>query len=75
MHKQCILAALMMMIAAGPATQAGAASGVRTETMERLATERDPNLPYNLIGLLGLLGLVGLRRGHSEDSYHPSTLD
>lgn len=74
MHKQCVFAALMMAVAAGPAAQA-ADTGVRTETMERLATERDPNLPYNVIGLLGLLGLLGLRRGHAEDSYHPAPLE
>ena len=74
MRKQWILAALITAIAAGPAAQA-ADTGVRTETMERLATERDPHLPYNLIGLLGLLGLIGLRRSHAEDSYHPSPLD
>lgn len=75
MRNKCILAALMMAVAAGPAAHAGAATGVRTETMERLAAERNPNLPYNLIGLLGLLGLLGLRRGHSEDSYHPAPLE
>jgi len=28
-----------------------------------------------VIAVLGLLGLLGLRKGHDEDSYHPSDID
>lgn len=74
MRTRLLLTALTIVVAA-PAAQAQPETGVRTETMDRLATQRDPNLPYNIIGLFGLLGLLGLRRPHAEDSYHPSPLD
>lgn len=73
MRTRLLLTALTI-LAAAPA-QAQRDGGIPTETMERLAGERDRNLPYNILGLFGLLGLLGLRRGHSEDSYHPSPLD
>lgn len=76
MRTRLLLATLLIAVAA-PAAQAQAApdTGVRTETMERLAAGKNKNLPFNIIGLLGLLGLFGLRRGHSEDSYHPSRFE
>ena len=74
MRSRMLLATLMIAVAA-PAAHAQRDTGVRTETMERLAAGRDQHLPYNIIGLLGLLGLIGLRRGHSEDSYHPTPLE
>jgi hypothetical protein len=43
--------------------------------MERLSSQGDPNLIWNLIGLLGLLGLLGFRREHPDDSYHPAPLE
>jgi hypothetical protein len=63
--------------AAAPAAQAqdNPDTGVRTETQERMTAERDPNLPWNIIGLLGLFGLLGLRREHPDDSYHPANVD
>jgi hypothetical protein len=76
MRKRLLLATLMIAVAA-PAAQAQSApdTGVRTETMERLAAGKDRNLPFNIIGLLGLLGLLGLRRAHTEDSYHPTQFE
>lgn len=75
MRKRLLLTALTIAVAAPAAQAQGGDTGVRTETMERLAAERNPHLPFNIIGLLGLLGLLGLRRGHAEDSYHPAPLD
>lgn len=72
-----ILLATLIIAVAGPAAQAQTRpdTGIRTETMERMAAGRDSNLPWNILGLLGLFGLLGLRRGHSEDSYHPAAMD
>ena len=72
-----LLLATMMIAVAAPAAQAQGSpeTGVRTETMERLAAGKNKSLPFNIIGLLGLLGLLGLRRGHSEDSYHPTKFE
>jgi len=47
--------------------------GVRTETQEREAVKYDPGMLWNLIGLVGLFGALGMRKGHDEDSYHPSS--
>jgi hypothetical protein len=74
-----LLLATLIIAAAAPAAQAQPADpergGIRTETMERMASGRDKNLPFNLVGILGLLGLLGLRRGHAEDSYHPAAME
>lgn len=35
----------------------------------------DTGILWNVLGLLGLFGLLGLRRGHSEDSYHPAAFE
>ena len=76
MRQPLLLAALAIAVAT-PASEVrgGPVTGVPTETQERLLSERNPHLPYNLIGLLGLLGLLGLRTGHDEDGYHPAPLD
>jgi hypothetical protein len=52
-----------------------ARGGVRTETMSRLAGGDDYDLIFNIVGLLGLLGLVGLQGEHSDDSYHPASIE
>ena len=49
--------------------------GVRTETQEREAANNDIGWLWNVLGLFGLFGVLGLRKGHDEDSYHPSALD
>lgn len=76
MRTRMLLAAFLI-AGAAPAAQAqmDRETGVRTETQERMAMERDRNLPFNILGLFGLLGLLGLRRPHSDDSYHPSTME
>ena len=49
--------------------------GIRTETQERLRSGNDIVGTLNWLGVLGLLGLLGLRKGHDEDSYHPSDIE
>lgn len=76
MRTRLVLAALAVaLIAPSAQAQSGRDSGIRTETQERLASQSDENLPFNIIGLLGLFGLIGLRRGHAEDSYHPANME
>ena len=72
-----MLAALVILTAAvGPASaQDTDRGGVRTETQDRLAGQNTDDILWNAIGLLGLLGLLGFRRRHSEDSYHPASLE
>jgi hypothetical protein len=76
MRTRIVLSLLLIATAIGPAAaQNGQRGGLRTETMERMSSQGDPNLIWNLIGLLGLLGLLGFRKGHPDDSYHPSTVE
>ena len=49
--------------------------GIRTETQERMRGGFDHDILWNAFGLLGLLGLLGLRKGHEEDSYHPTAFE
>jgi len=49
--------------------------GVRTETQERQASKVDPGILWNILGLFGLFGVLGMRKGHDEDSYHPSSFE
>ena len=51
------------------------AGGIRTETQERIRAGSQTTAALNWLGLLGLIGLWGLRKGHEEDSYHPSDID
>lgn len=73
-RKVAILFASLILIspAATPAQDRG---GVRTETQERMRQQFDQGILWNLLGLLGLFGLLGLKRGHSEDSYHPAAFE
>ena len=50
-------------------------SNIPTETQSRLRTGAADIDWLNLIGLLGLFGLAGLKKEHSDDSYHPTSLD
>jgi hypothetical protein len=71
-----VLAALLSVPAAAPAQdQDQARGGVRTETQERQAAGNDIGWLWNILGLFGLFGVLGLRKGHEEDSYHPSAID
>jgi hypothetical protein len=49
--------------------------GVATETQERQKRNLDSGILWDGLGLIGLLGLLGLRKGHDEDSYHPSDFE
>ncbi len=78
MRKKLMIAVLAASLAAGPAAfaqQAPDRGGIRSETQRRLAAGDPTREILNLIGLFGLMGLLGLRKGHSEDSYHPAPLD
>jgi hypothetical protein len=71
-----MLATLLMTAAIGPASaQDNDRGGVRTETENRLQDQSTNDILWNAIGLLGLLGLMGFRRRHSDDSYHPASLE
>jgi hypothetical protein len=76
MRTRILLSLLLITTATGPATAQNAQrGGLRTETMERMSNQGDPNLIWNLIGLIGLVGLLRFRRGHPDDSYHPSSIE
>ena len=48
---------------------------IPTETQSRLQSGAGDLDWLNLIGLLGLFGLAGLKKEHSDDSYHPTSVD
>jgi len=76
MRIRMMMALTFLMVATGPAVaQDTDKSGLRSETESRMLDQGSNDILWNSIGLLGLLGLLGLRRGHSEDSYHPTALD
>jgi MYXO-CTERM domain-containing protein len=76
MRRTGMLAVLMIAAAAGSPAQAQQRdTGVPTETQVRLAEPSDRGFDWNWLGLLGLIGLLGLRRGHTEDGYHPAPLE
>ena len=76
MPKRMMLALFLVTAAIGPASaQDNARGGVRTETENRLLDQSTNDILWNAIGLLGLLGLMGFRRRHSDDSYHPASLE
>ena len=49
--------------------------GIPTETQDRMRAGDQTNAALNWLGLIGLLGLWGLKKGHDEDSYHPSDIE
>ena len=65
-HAAAAAALLMLGAAAAPAQQTGGATGVPTETQERVAEGQDNDFPWDLLGLLGLAGLLGLKRRDSD---------
>ena len=77
MRNRWILGMLIASAMAGPAAQAQSTNdhGIRTETQERM--RRGPSqIPwFDLLGVLGLLGLLGFKKEHSDDSYHPTSVD
>jgi hypothetical protein len=76
MTKRLVLSVLLLTAIVGPATAQETRGGVRTETMERQASQDSGmDLIWNVVGLLGLLGLLGLGREHPDDSYHPASME
>ncbi len=76
MRKRMFVALILMTAAVGPASAQQARRGdIRSETQNRLEDQDNNDILWNSIGLLGLLGLLGFRRSHSEDSYHPASLE
>ena len=75
MHRRAAILFATLLIA--PLSQAVPQDrgGVPTETQERRQSQLDYNLIWNGLGLLGLLGLLGFRKGHDEDSYHPTAFE
>ena len=78
MRTRLMLGLALAAAAASPAALAQTTvndTGIPTETQERLRAG-GIEIPWaDLIGVLGLLGLLGLRRPHSEDSYHPASVE
>jgi len=48
---------------------------IPTETQSRLRSGAGDLDWMNLIGLFGLFGVAGLKKEHSDDSYHPTSVD
>ena len=74
-HRKIAIALAALLIASPVAAPAQDRGGVRTETQERMNQRFDEGILWNILGLFGLLGLLGLRRGHTEDSYHPAAFE
>ena len=79
MRLPIVLAVFAGAIAFSPAATAQETNqdvgGIPTETQERLRAGSQTTAALNWLGVLGLLGLLGLRKGHDEDSYHPSDIE
>lgn len=76
-HRRAVALVLAMLLIT-PASRLPAQQergGVRTETQERQAAGRDAGWLWNVLGLFGLFGVLGMRKGHEEDSYHPSSIE
>ena len=65
--KAAIIAAAALTIPAG--AQSAASDDQMSETQDRVADQRDGDVPWDLLGLLGLAGLLGLRRPSDNDGY------
>ena len=74
-HRKAALLFASLLLALPAAAPAQDRGGVPTETQDRMKQRFDSDLLWNILGLFGLLGLLGLRRGHSEDSYHPAAFE
>lgn len=74
-HRIALVFGMILLTPPAAAPAQNERGGVRTETQERQAATSDLAWLWNLIGLVGLLGVFGMRKGHDEDSYHPSALE
>ena len=52
-----------------PVAAQGTTDDMMSETQDRVADQRDGDVPWDLLGLLGLAGLLGLRRPSDNDGY------
>jgi hypothetical protein len=79
MRLRLVLAVLAGVAAFSPPATAQSTNqdvgGIPTETQQRLRAGSQAEAALNWLGVLGLLGLLGLRKGHDEDSYHPSDIE
>jgi hypothetical protein len=64
--KAAIIAAAAM---SSPVAAQGTADDRMSETQDRIADQRNGDVPWDLLGLLGLAGLLGLRRASDNDGY------
>ena len=68
--KAAIIAAAALSVPLPANAQAqGTTDDMMTETQDRVADQRDGDIPWDLLGLLGLAGLLGLRRPSDNDGY------
>ena len=77
MRSGWMLGLMAAAFAAAPAAQAQETNdhNIPTETQARMRSGAGDIDWLNLIGLLGLFGLAGLKKEHSDDSYHPTSVD
>jgi len=71
---------LGIMLAVGGISSAAQAQetndhNIPTETQSRLQSGAGNIDWLNLIGLIGLFVLAGLKKEHSDDSYHPTSVE
>ena len=62
-------AALIAAAALSAPATAQVADDRMSETQDRIADQRNGDVPWDLLGLLGLAGLLGLRRPSDNDGY------
>ena len=74
-HRKAAILLASLFLVSPAATPAQDRGGIPTETQDRMNQRFDSDLLWNILGLFGLLGLLGLRRGHTEDSYHPAAFE
>jgi hypothetical protein len=67
--KAAIIAAAALSIPMSAQAQSGTADDRMSETQDRIADQRDDDVPWDLLGLLGLAGLLCLRRPSDNDGY------
>jgi MYXO-CTERM domain-containing protein len=67
--KAALIAAAALSAPMSAQAQTGTSDDMMSETQDRIADQRDGDVPWDLLGLLGLAGLLGLRRSSDNDGY------